>query len=355
MANILNLSGFTFTDEQLRQLNDLLMLEYVKGGPVGTFHNIITGIVSGKKIGWVGEMPTVGKASRGCTPAEDGVVIPVVEKTWSPAEWDILLKQCAADLESTLGVYSRKNNSDAYDLTGTDYERFISEKMGEAIVKAIWRIVWLGDTDAANFNDSPAGEITNGVDTEFFNIIDGLWKQIYAIVAGTAARRVTVAANAQATYALQDSAFTPALAFGYLQQLKYTAHPALKQKSDLTVLATRSFVDKAEQYLMSLNIVPTYENLIEGVPALKINGIPVQPIDIWDEQIRAYQDNGTAYIRPHRALLTTIDNLFVGFPTVEGLGNINVWYEKKERANYFEMISKIDAKIAQNNLIQVAY
>ena len=355
--NLVKIGDLTFTDEQVRELNELIMLKYVTGESFTQLHNFQTGIVTGKKIGFVGEMGMVGVKSTGCDPSVQAAQISASEKTWTPKEWEILLSQCADDLEATLGVYIRKLNPESYDLTNTAYMQLVADKLIEAMNKMFWRIAWLGDEDAANFDGSPAGEITDGIDAKYFSLLDGFWKQIYAVVAADASRRVTVAANAQSTYATQlnETNFSPLLAFGYLQQLTYNAHPALRQATNKVGLATRSFVDRAEQYLMEKSIVPTYENLVNGVQALRINGQLWVPLDIWDEQIRAYQADGTKYIRPHRALLTTADNLAVGVPATDRLERFDIWYNKDERKNKIEAIDKLDVKILQDNLVQVAY
>lgn len=357
MANLIKIGDLTFTDEQVRELNELIFLKYVEGESFPQLHNFQTGIVTDKKIGFIGEMDIVGIPSNKCSHDPQDAQIATSEKTWTPKEWEILLSQCADDLEATLGVYIRKLNPESYDLTNTAYMQLVADKLIEAMNKMFWRIAWLGDTDAANFSGSPEGEITDGTDTKYFSLIDGFWKQIYAIAANDSSRRVTVTANAQSTYATQTNTtnFSAETALGYLQDLTYNAHPALRQASNKVGLATRSFVDRAEQRLMGLGIQPLYENLVNGIQALKVNGQLWIPLDIWDEQIRTYQDDGTKYIRPHRAVLTTADNLAVGVPSTDRLERFDIWYEKKDRKNYIEAIDKIDVKILQDNLVQVAY
>lgn len=357
MANLIKIGDLTFTDEQVRELNELIFLKYVEGENFSQLHNFQTGIVTGKKIGFVGEMDAVGIPSQGCSHSPQTAQISTTEKTWTPKEWEILLSQCADDLEATLGVYIRKLNPETYDLTNTAYMQLVSDKLIEAMNKMFWRIAWLGDEDAANFDGSPEGEITNSVDTKLFSLLNGFWKQIYTIVAADSDRRVTVTANAQSTHSTQTNTtnFSAETAFGYLQSLTYNAHPALRQATNKIGLATRSFVDRAEQYLMDKSINPTYENLTSGIQALRINGQLWIPLDIWDEQIRAYQDNGTKYVRPHRAVLTTADNLAVGVPSTDRLERFDIWYEKKDRKNYIEAIDKLDVKVLQDNLIQTAY
>ncbi len=358
MASKINFSALTFTAEQVRDLSKLIFTSIVEAEVFSQFHNIVPNIVYDEKIGYIGELGLVGKAGQGCSPTADTPGSLASEKTWAPKKWQVLLDECYTDLEATLTVYAMKLGVEVSDLTSTEYMGLVEELLNKAIQKMLWRITWFGDTAAANVDDSPAGKLTSGIDESYFTILNGFWKQIDTIFATTPARRTTITENTSGTKALQDSDLLAADAFAYLQAVVYGAHPTLRAKSDKVVLATRSVVDKLEQYLMGLGIQATYENLIAGFdfnsPALKILGVLVQPIDIWDEIIRAYYDNGTIYYRPHRIVMITKENLMVGVPSSSIIDTLDVSYDKRTKINRIEAADKIDAKISEDQLIQVA-
>lgn len=358
MASKINFSELTFTAEQVRDLNELIFLSIVDTEVFSQYHTIVPGVVYDKKIGFIGELGLVGKAGQGCSPTADTPSSVASQKTWAPKTWEIILDECFSDIEATLAIYALKNGTEESDLTGTEYFRLVEELLTKAIQKMLWRIAWFNDTAAANVDDSPAGLITSGISTDYFNILDGFWKQIDTIFATTPSRRGAIAANTSATYALQASDFTPALAYAALQGVKYNAHPALRAATDKVVYATRSVVDKLEQYLIGQGITPMYDNLVNGfdfnAPALKVLGLDVQPIDIWDEIITSYFDNGTIYYRPHRMVMTTKSNLMVGVPSTGVLEDLDVSYDKRSRINRIEARDKMSPVISQDHMIQVA-
>ena len=166
------------------------------------------------------------------------------------------------------------------------------------------------------------GTYTDGVDTDYFNIIDGLFKQLRGLVAEDAKRGETIAANSQASKSAQLEYMTPERAYNLLLAMWYKAPMKLRNmKADTNVdnrpkfLVTQTIADAYEQYLIGKGIDRTYVNLTEGVQVLSLLGIAVVPMPIWDEMIQAYQDLGDTYYKPHRALLTTKSVLAVGTPT----------------------------------------
>ena len=198
------------------------------------------------------------------------------------------------------------------------------------------------------------GYITEDVDPEYFDIIDGLFKQLRGLVAEDNTRGVTITANSQDSKTGQMTYMTPDRAYTLLSDMWYNAPIKLRQmKADTNVenrpkfLVTQSIADAYEQYLIGKGIDRTYVNLVEGVQVLSFLGVPVVPMAIWDEMIQAYNDLGDTYFKPHRALLTTKSVLAVGTPNGEReFGEFDIWYDKTSRKNYILLKDKLDAKIA---------
>lgn len=198
------------------------------------------------------------------------------------------------------------------------------------------------------------GYITEDVDPEYFDIIDGLFKQLRGLVAEDNTRGVTITANSKTSKADQMGEMTADRAYALLSDMWYKAPIKLRQmKADTNVdnrpkfLVTQSIADAYEQYLIGKGIDRTYVNLVEGVQVLSFLGVPVVPMAIWDEMIQAYNDLGDTYFKPHRALLTTKSVLAVGTPNGEReFGEFDIWYDKTSRKNYILLKDKLDAKIA---------
>jgi hypothetical protein len=216
-----------------------------------------------------------------------------------------------------------------------------------------------GKTYYSKDTDNPVtinegGYITEDVDPEYFDIIDGLFKQLRGLVAEDNTRGVTITANSQDSKTGQMTYMTPDRAYTLLSDMWYKAPIKLRQmKADTNVenrpkfLVTQSIADAYEQYLIGKGIDRTYVNLVEGVQVLSFLGVPVVPMAIWDEMIQAYNDLGDTYFKPHRALLTTKSVLAVGTPNGEReFGEFDIWYDKTSRKNYILLKDKLDAKIA---------
>ena len=196
------------------------------------------------------------------------------------------------------------------------------------------------------------GNLTTGVDKEYFNILHGLFKQLRGIVALDANVKVTIAANSQTSKADQLAYLTPERAYTLFSDMWYKADIKLRQrKSECRFYVTQSIADKYEQYLVGKGIESTYSNLVDGVPALKFNGVPVIPMPMWDANIQSYFDLGNTYDAPHRALLTLKSVIAVGTPSAKAFDEVDVWYDKTSRKNYILCKDKLDAKILSDKML----
>lgn len=189
------------------------------------------------------------------------------------------------------------------------------------------------------------GIITAGVDTDYFDLIDGYWKQLSVAVSSESALVIAVAANAKTTKAEQLSAMDADAAYALLSSMYYAAPIEMRGSGKMRFLVTQSVADAYQQYLIGKGIESTYKNLVDGVPALKFLGVDVVPMPIWDKMIRSYNDLGATYYKPHRALLIEQANLAIGTPSEEAYGAFDIWFDKTSRKNYVLIKDKFDAKL----------
>lgn len=426
MASILNFSNFSFSAEQIRAIKDLVYEDLIVAPELSLFATVYPGIVYDKEVGFIGEGGLVGVAGQGCDPQAQAWNIGTRKITWTPKDWEILIHECAKDLESTAAVYSMRTGVRMYDFTDTDYMALVVDVLSRAIKEFIIRLVWFNDTAAANavvlqlgtavlttqpavgqpivgtvyaevaegtpsavhaaiagspntdvwLSDTAAtgnvvastdyytyaatpklpvassAGITPGIDEDFFNIIDGFFKQMEVIVGSSPEQLVTIAENAGATYAAQ--ALTPAT-------VRDTYLPAIIDGADMEVrggegfiLATQSFYDAYRRSLNGLTLESMYVNLTEGIKTLTFDGIPIVPMKIWDKIIKKYYNNGISLVNPHRAVYTTKAVLAVGVDSLDSFGEIDVWYDKDSRKVKIEAMGKADAKITNPSMFQIA-
>jgi hypothetical protein len=356
MASIINFAAFTLGAEQIRNIADLIRLERVEAGDFSRFHDVHTEIRYNKEIGWFGEMGLVGKKDLGCDPVADDASVGLIKKLWTPEQFRIRLAECWKDLDAKMALYSRNTGTAIADLTGTDYLNLVEQLAGDAVQKMLWR-TWLMDTAASNVGSGAGSElITAGVDTDYFDIINGFWKQIGVIAAANPTQLTAVAANAEATKALQFSALTPALAFQYLMDATYNMPVELVRQSNKYGMITRYFANQAKRQFQTTNTHPdAYQATIDGIDVLKVNGVDFFIQDDWTEQILAYNDLGLRYHLPHRAIITTKENLAYGIETASGFATFDTFFDKVSEKSFINMLDKIDVKVLQDKLIHVIY
>lgn len=114
----------------------------------------------------------------------------------------------------------------------------------------------------------------------------------------------------------------------------YAAMPAelrgLKGEGRLRYLVTQSVYDNYMESLETASGIPqAYVAMVDGLERLTFRGIPVIARPQWDENIE--EDFGS--IRPHRAMLTAIDNLVFGTDGSGDTGKFDSWYNMDEQEN----------------------
>lgn len=423
MARKIDLSKFTFTAEQIRAINELI-IEWVSEAPeLNAIHDFWTGIEYDKEVGFITSAGLVGKKKQGCNPETQDWNINTRKVTWKPVAWEVYLDECADDLENTAAVYCKNKGVRMDDLTDTDYMDIVVTVLQTAILEFFYRLIWFNDKDAENVDwetlnkatvsEQTAGSaivgtvyagveattagavkciaasgivylsataatgnaesgkiyysksaetqtvnvgglITEDVDTEYFDLLDGLFKQLQAAVAAGEAKHISISANAESTKAEQLAALTPDAAFKVLDDMYYALPAKVRAAGKIRFLVTQTIADGYERYLQGKNITETYHNLVDGIRALRIHGVDVIPMPIWDSQIQGYFDLGDTFYKPHRAVLAEQTNLAVGIPAEEVLDEVDVWYDKTSRKNYMLAQDKLDTELLDGTRVVLA-
>ena len=350
MAGILDMTKFTFDGETIQAISEMVYDEIVNAPEINYIHTVFSNIVTDKEVGFVGEGGLVGVKNQGCDPEPQDWSIATRILKWTPEDWEILIHACWKDLKTSAAVYSLNTGTAIADFTNTDYMNVVVDVLTVAMKKFVIRLVWFNDQDAANISDG--GLITNGVAIKYFNIIDGLWKQIMAQAAANTKQRVTITENTGTTYAAQ--VLNPANIQGYLQKLVFGAPIVLRSQSDGIIPCTQTFYDAYAMSLQGLNLESMYANLINGQKTLTYNGIPLLAMPIWDEMINAYENTGAKLSNPHRAVYTTKRVLGIGVDDESSFGNVDIWYDKDSRKVKMEGMGIADAKLTNPALFEVA-
>jgi len=350
-GNTLNLDALHFTADELRSLNELIVTAILEAPALATYHTLITGIKNDKRIGIVpGTFGLVGMAAQACNPVAHCHSLVASEKTWEPKYIEVIIDMCIDELTDSLMRFYI-NCSNPYDLTNTEVFAFLQSILSKDLAKAVFRFAWFGDQAAANF---PVGNITPGTPVAFFNVINGLWQQMAAIYAANPLQLQALPGNTQATYALQQSVATPLLMYNAVNAMIDAAITELTIQPDRILLVTRSVMDRLRRQLQALGTAfQDYKLMVNGIEFATWDGIPIYSVPMWDEIIRAYEDNGTRWNDPHRAVYTTKTNLNIGFTCTSALENILTSYDPRSRYNRMEATDAMDAKIIDDRLLMV--
>lgn len=358
---VISSSDLTFNGYEIKEISEALFTGAFAKPDIAQFHDIVEGIVAKKQIVILGRINgLLGKGTNACSESDATNTVTNTEKFWDPAYVSDRLAFCWKDLQGTFFIWGAKKGIAKGDLTSTDLLIYLEELVKDAIIETVYRLAYFGDTAAANYNSSPAGVVTNGTDLAYFDKIDGIWKQLFAIVSATASRKTAGFAtnNAAASFALQAFSSTDTtnkVATTTLQNMRYGADMRLRSATDLIYVVTQSVYDQYERELIASNVAFTTERLENGLLVLKSGGIEVVAFQLWDRMITTYFSNGTKYYLPHRAILTTKTNLKVGVEEVGSLGETDVWYDKTLNKTYLKFAFGIDAVVAQDELVQLAY
>lgn len=349
-------SAFSFNQEELKDISAIIGERFYTNPAIANLHDIETGIKYNKQIVFAGKKGLVASKMTGCAPNEiSGITL--TQKTWNPVDHDFRLPHCSADVnaqDKLLRQFARMN-PDFYNVlegSNSPVGNFLIAFVEDALMQDILWKIWHSDTAAETIADG--GDFSNTTDIDQINTIDGLWKQFAAAVAGEGLKRVTIAKNAGATYALQALAANEGLTI--LRAMYEAADSRLIADPALKFMVTRTIYD---------NLLTTYEEResngglltrLENGGGLAFRGIEVVNMStLWDVFIDGYLNDGTAKVNPNRALLTVPANIPVGTISEQDFITLDAFYDKKEKTNYVDAAFNLDVKFLEAYLAVVAY
>lgn len=340
-GGFIDMDKFQFCGETIRAISEMIMEDTIQGPDLTSIHTIYPNIVTQTELGFIGEGGLVGVKSNGCSPTEQDWDIATRIVKWDPAEWEIRLKQCYVELQSAATVYSLRTGVDIPDFTETDYMNLVVQVLEKSIRDFWYRLYWFNDKDAtaADFTAITEDQLV------YFNIIDGLFKQLETQATENTSQHITIAENADSSN-LDSSKISD-----YLSQLVFSAPMELRSSSDRMILCTQSVYDALTMYLAtSCCLESARTTLLNGTSTNTFMGIPVIAMPIWDKLINAY-----GIVNPHRAVFTTKANLGLGVDAIDSFEKMRIWYENKDRQVYIELMGKADAKLINPKMFTYAY
>lgn len=351
---LIDVSALTLNPQEVTEINKVIFEKVYNNPLISDIHEIETGILMKTQIVLANRINRVlGKASVGCTPnAETGFTMS--QKYWEPVREDFRLTHCQADMPALLKIFKKdaKMNPDFYDAIGSEELGVIVAAVSDAMIESLITKIWFADTAAATI--SGGGVFTNGTDVARFNTFNGQFKQIFADVPTIASNYVAITQNAGASYVAQ--ALPADSALEYFKTMFRKADKRLVKDGSAQLLVTASLFDNFVDTLENKTIANGFLDRAEdGSVNIRYRGVPIKMMDIWDRVIDQYQDNGTKWNLPHRAILTNKSNIPVGTMSEEDLTALDSFYDKTDKTNYIDAVYTIDTKHLENYLTVAAY
>lgn len=360
MATAIDITSITMDAKKMQSFSEFVNELMYERAAIESIHGPVkTGIKTTTQIILAGLMGKTGIADPGCTRPTSGAKSELTELFWTPGNVGDTWAMCQAELDQLFEPYINELNAyaDKFDFSGSEEEKFVASKITESAAAAIHRHIWFGDKSVAVATATDAG-VTGAALVKFYNVIDGLWKQIFARVTSGALGYVPIDENTQATAALQLE-----LSAGRSKEL----FNAIWKKADPRLRASKS-----SQFLVSGEIFNNYRTLIQdstlafnptytmdGLEYLTWNGKPIVNMEtIWDLDLRGDFVKNTAensLYRPNRILFTTKENIPVGTLNDGDFNELKSWYNEDERVNKMAYGFTLDAKYIANYLGVVAF
>lgn len=351
----------TFTDCDRVLLRDLVNMSVLQYGDLSLLLEVNLGVLKGDKMGFVGRIDMIGENAPMCDPDWNTTNIAAEEKTWNLGPFMITETICADDYDKTIARYTMRTQTERADLTGTDIVTIVLfPAVEQGTIDGIWRCIFHGDTAFATVTDGGIFSNTLQGQDKFFNMTDGLWKQLFTAVPTGSEHHVPIAANEATSKAAQYAdIFQPGVATGIFRNLIYQASPILRQQPDAQIIATQSLADALAADILQSNVgsAGQWDAMFDGslTTATRFLGVPILANPKLDEMIQRYNDLGATYYRPHRAVYAAKQQLNAGFQGDSLLPDIDIWFDRNSQKTKMLARTELGVLTIQDDIISMAY
>lgn len=348
------LANWTRDPRNIENLREVIETDIRNDEAIQQFTRIQYGVKNGDPIATIGAPDNIGVTGGGCNPTYTPFGIGNGKQAWELGEWAAPHSICYEDMLGTYADLFLKGGTAIGDIDGNLLELF-TDKFATAFRRAIWRMGWFGDTAADNVSNG--GVITNGVSPTLFTTCDGLWNKLFAIGTGDATKVTAISANSAATYAAQKAAIlTSGVATGIFDTFLTDAPTTLLSDPNAVVICTRQLanalmIDVRNTY----NQIMPWQTIFDGFEVSEYFGIKVARCNIFDRMINEFENTGTAWNLPYRAVFTTIDNLRIGVDGDNVTNDFEVFFDQTARDVKLYASGFIGAAVVDADYLHLAY
>lgn len=354
MASQINFGALTLNSDEARDASQVIFEQFYVRPELARAHTIMTGVTMDRYIPILGQLGLVGKVDPGSCGTNAVSVTTASQKQWTPKLVSGRITHCQANLPDLLKFWAKSMTAkDIWSNVDAAMMEYITNYTTEAVANSALRLAEFGDTAADVIANG--GVLTAGTDKTYFNVLNGMWKQVFTDQAlGTPLTyRYTIAKNTEATYATQN-----ALASDDAYNMFVALYDNIDSRAagrNLVFQITRSLWNNWVAYIESKAGAYKIELLQDGTTKETFRGIPIVVRYDWDRIIKAYYDNGTSLNLPHRAILTNLENIPIGTSDEQSLTNFDSFYDQVTKSHYIDFAYKLDCKILEEYAVAVAY
>ena len=359
MASKIDFSTLTLNTDEARETSQVVFEQTYARPEIAQVHGVMTGVEMDRYIPILGQFGLVGKNDPGsCGVNTETGQIPVSQKTWTPKLISFRLPHCQDDVPDLLKFWKKDRIAKkTWESVDNEMMAFINDRALDATVQSILRIADFGDTDASPVGDGAGNELlTVGTTKTYFNMLSGIWKQIFTdqALATPLTYRYTITENAGGDKATQLAlaADRALLAFRAMYD---NIDPRAFESGQLVFQVTRSLMSNWQSFLEDKSLAFMLERAEDGSTKWTYRGIPIIVRHDWERIIRTYHDLSTTYYLPHRAILSDINNIPIGTSDEESMTSLDSFYDKVTKSWYLDVAYKLDAKILLEYALASAY
>ena len=358
MASLIDFSSLTLNEEEARSLSECIQEQVYVNPDLAQTHQIMTGVEMDKRIPILGQYGLVGKVDPGdCSTNDESAQIPTSQKTWTPKLISSRLIHCQAQIPDLLKFWKKSRIAlGTWEEVDNEMMAFINDRVVDAMLKAIIRVSEFGDTTHSPVGDGAGNEkLTVGQTKAYWNILNGMWNQIFTDQAGSAlSYRYTITENSAGTKVAQ-LALASDRALNMFRDMYNNADPRVFESRNLVFQVSRNLFTNWQDFMEDKSLVFMLDRTEDGTTKWQYRGIPIIVRSDWDRIVQTYFDNGTTYDLPNRAILTDIANIPIGTSDEGSLSDLDSFYDKKDKKHYIDLAFKLDQKNLEEYAMCVAY
>lgn len=351
-----NFDALTLNAEEARSISECLIEEVYQKPEIANVHGIQTGIDVDRFIPIFGQLGLVGKLDPGsCASNVAANVIPTSQKKWEPKLVSFRLEHCEDLIPDLFKVWKKaRMAAGRWEEVNNEEMAFITDRAIDATTESILRLTEFGNKTISAIGDATGDQtLTAGTDKGFFNVINGMWQQVFTD-AGTKSYRYTIDENATSSKAAQTTLAVDR-ALQVFRNLYNNIDPRAFNGQNLVFQVTRSLFNNWQDMMEDKSMVFMLNRTEQGSTSWSYRGIPIVVRNDWDRTIRTYMDNGTVYNLPNRAILADINNIPIGTSDTESFKEFRSFYDFKTKTHLIDVAYRIDQKNLLEYNIASAY